>query len=482
MRSAGRFWRASTAKGYCSSQLARSRSPMSWLLPDADQTPEMLVGLSPGVPAEAQFARRLAESGCRVVVPMLIDRASTYSIGAAGARPTNQPHREFVYRHAFELGRHVIGYEVQKVLALVDWFYTVGDTDTLTVADTQIGVIGYGEGGLLALYAAALDTSIDAVCTSGYFAPRENVWQEPIYRNVFGLLDEFGDAEVATLVAPRTLVIEACRSPRYRVRRPPSRAQERAPGKIVTPPTADVQAEAKRAAALVGTKWSPDGRGQRRWQRTAGHRGGAREIPGRAGAASTTCAACDRADAQPAGLQPGAAAEAAARPVDRSHPAAFARGRIHPRATSGRRRIASRARSRSGKRSTAPYRKYFYDEVIGRFDRPLLPRQRPHAQGLRRSRRRPATKSCSTCSPTCSPTAFCCVPKDMKPGERRPVVVCQHGLEGRPQVVADPKANNPAYNQFAVPAGRARASSPSRRRTRTSSRTASARCSARRTR
>ena len=27
------------------------------------------------------------------------------------------------------------------------------------------------------------------------------------------------------------------------------------------------------------------------------------------------------------------------------------------------------------------------------------------------------------------------VPKDLKPGERRPGVVCQHGLEGRPVVV-----------------------------------------------
>ena len=33
------------------------------------------------------------------------------------ARLTN---REFLYRSAFELGRHLIGYEVQKVLALVD--------------------------------------------------------------------------------------------------------------------------------------------------------------------------------------------------------------------------------------------------------------------------------------------------------------------------------------------------------------------------
>ena len=42
------------------------------------------------------------------------------------------------------------------------------------------------------------------------------------------------------------------------------------------------------------------------------------------------------------------------------------------------------------------------------------------------------------------------LPKDIKPGERRPVVVCQHGLEGRPQDVADPKVNNQSYNQYAV--------------------------------
>ena len=35
---------------------------------------------------------------------------------------TNQPHREFIYRMAYEMGRHIIGYEVQKVLAAVDWF------------------------------------------------------------------------------------------------------------------------------------------------------------------------------------------------------------------------------------------------------------------------------------------------------------------------------------------------------------------------
>ena len=46
-------------------------------IPDADWTPEMLVGLTLGVPPAAQFARRLAESGCQVVIPTLIDRSDT---------------------------------------------------------------------------------------------------------------------------------------------------------------------------------------------------------------------------------------------------------------------------------------------------------------------------------------------------------------------------------------------------------------------
>src|SRR5947208_1562889 len=59
-------------------------------IPDADQTPEMIAGLVPGVPAESQFARRLAESGCRVVIPTLIDRSDTFSV-TAGGQKTNQP-------------------------------------------------------------------------------------------------------------------------------------------------------------------------------------------------------------------------------------------------------------------------------------------------------------------------------------------------------------------------------------------------------
>src|SRR5207244_3903455 len=73
-------------------------------IPDADQTPEQLVGLSPGIKPSAQFARQLAESGCRVVVPTLISRKMEKRQGRA-----NLTNREYLYRSAFELGRHLIG-------------------------------------------------------------------------------------------------------------------------------------------------------------------------------------------------------------------------------------------------------------------------------------------------------------------------------------------------------------------------------------
>ena len=40
------------------------------------------------------------------------------------------------------------------------------------------------------------------------------------------------------------------------------------------------------------------------------------------------------------------------------------------------------------------------------------------------------------------------VPNDLMPNERRPVVVCQHGLEGRPSNVVDPTKKTQYYNSF----------------------------------
>ena len=163
------------------------------VVPDADELPEL-----------CPLAHRLAAQDCLVLVPALIDRRDKYSGSEALQRFTNQSHREWIQRQAFELGRTVIGYEVQKILAAVDALTTAG---ARLQATTPIALAGEGEGGLLALHAAAIDERIGAVLVGGYFGPREGIATEPLYRNVFGLLNDFGDAELAALIAPRPLLV-----------------------------------------------------------------------------------------------------------------------------------------------------------------------------------------------------------------------------------------------------------------------------------
>jgi hypothetical protein len=98
--------------------------------------------------------------------------------------------------------------------------------------------------------------------------------------------------------------------------------------------------------------------------------------------------------------------------------------------------------------STRAYRQRFYDEVIGRFD---LKRLAPHAR-TRQVFDEPMYVGYEVTLdvfPDVFAYGILLMPRNIKPDERRPVVVCQHGLEGRPRDVADPRVFNPAYNQYA---------------------------------
>ena len=214
-------------------------------IPDADQTPEQLAGLTEGLVPESQFARRLAESGCRVIVPTLISREMKRRAPPGQSGRANLTNREFIYRSAFELGRHLIGYEVQKVLACVDWFKKES-------GDAKIGVVGYGEGGMLALYSGALDTRIDATCVSGYFGSSQRIWEQPLDRNVFGLLQQFGDLELAAMIAPRSIIVEATKGPEVTL---PSDGG--APAVLKTPDWAELNAEFMRLISTLDGLESP---------------------------------------------------------------------------------------------------------------------------------------------------------------------------------------------------------------------------------
>lgn len=407
-------------------------------LPDADHSPEVIAGLAPGLPAEAQYARRLAENGCLVLIPTLIDRKDTWS-GNPKITMTNQTHREFIYRMAFEMGRHIIGYEVQKVLAAVDWLTREKD-------HPPVGVIGYGEGGLLALYSAALDQRIQSTVVSGYFGPREEVWKEPIYRNVWSLLREFGDAELAALVASRTLTIECSRV--ADITGPPPIRQGRvsaAPGEIHSPSNQAAHAEVEKAYRYYGQfNYKPN------------------------------VTIYDSADGQPGdnntlqfllhGLGIASSVRASGDPPTDKRPKFDPTPRLHRQfdqlvaytqrlARDGearRKEFWAKADPSSAEKwnsSCQYYRDYYWEEIIGKLPAPTKP-PNPRTRLTLDEPKWRGYQVVLDLHPDVFAFGYLLVPKSLKPGERRPVVVCQHGLEGRPEVVIDPTKRTPYYQSF----------------------------------
>jgi dienelactone hydrolase len=412
-------------------------------VPDADQTPEMIAGLAPGIPPESQFARRLAENGCQVLALTLVDRKDTWSGNEALNRFTNLPHREWIYRQAFELGRHLIGYEVQKVLAAVDWLE--GENSKPDRTRLRIGVAGYAEGGLIAFYAAALDTRIDTALVSGYFDNRDNVWGEPIYRNVFSLLREFGDAEIASLVAPRPFIVEHSEAPS--IDGPPKAQPGRsgaASGKWRTPEFNTVDYEVNRARELV---------------KPLGH--SIRLLHGNEGGTVGPCGEPALAELLKAllGREPRLAAPGAA-PTDR-------RGTQFSSAERQKRQVAQLVEhTQRLLRASERYRNEtfwkpiqaaspddwavlaktrqsnLWEEVIGRFPSATLPAN-PSSRKIYDQEKWTGHEVTLEVWPDVFAWGVLLLPKDLKPGERRPVVVCQHGLEGLPAdtITDDPKAS-----------------------------------------
>ena len=234
------------------------------VLPDADWAPESVAGLDQSFEGSRQVARRLAESGCRVLVPTMIDRSAKWS-GHPSVRPMGVSHRDFIYILGYTASRHIIGYEVQRTLAAVDYFKSRD-------ASAPVGVVGCGEGGLIAFYSAAADTRIDAAMVSGYFQEREEeLFLEPNYRNVWGLLHEFGDAGIARLIAPRGLAVEAARGPEVSGRPGGSSAAPGRYGRLTSPRVESVRREFDRAArhytslgaaAMLSLTISGDGQGK----------------------------------------------------------------------------------------------------------------------------------------------------------------------------------------------------------------------------
>ncbi len=406
------------------------------VLPDADQTPEQLAGIAPGLPLDQQVARQLAESGLRVIVMALIDREPVL----AGER--QQTRREWIYRQAFHMGRHIIGYEAEKVQAAIDWLQATADDDH------PIGVAGYGEGGLIAFYTAAVDTRVSATLVSGYFGPRETVWKEPIYRNVWSLLREFGDAEIASLIAPRPLVIEYSAVPSVTGHK----------GDLRTPMLAAVRTEAERVDMLT----RPGFQQRELISGTDGATVGPWSQPALQRFTSTLGLWNLRPLQGPKTLVddlPGDDSERQLRQVwelddytqwlvrDSDHirndfllykilpehkQPRWSTEAVHP--TSSAEAFAKQAE---------PFRQYLWEEVLGKFDEPLLP---ANARSVKIAEQEGwvAYDVVLDVFPDLIAWGILMIPKDLAADERRPVVVVQHGRNGLPQNIMNGGYHNVA--------------------------------------
>ena len=416
-------------------------------LPDADQDPEELGAMEPYSKNQRThpFAAEMALVGCRVLVPVLIKRTEHHAM----------PMREWLHRPAWELGRTLAGYEVLKVLAAADCFK--GDNPSRSGKSTsgKLGVVGWGEGGRLALYAAALDERLDGALVSGYFGPRSRVWDEPADRTVFGLLRGHSDAEIARLITPRTLVIETGHFPDYGFRLDQQGVPERVrkgagkrgkPGKLLKPEDEEVRVE----AGLIGNDEVV-----LRFTDSAIHPESWRILLEKIGLGVPAKTLAER-DLGWAPFKPLQTSQSIARrhaeqvrAIDRHNQ----RSLIESERVRGEFFKAVKLDSvENYEASIAPLRERFSREVIGEHAS-LQELAEPNAH-TRSYQEGPDTISYEVVLDVQAGVqayGILTLPRDMKldGSEKRPVVVCQHGLEGRPQSTVGEKEHH-YYKAFST--------------------------------
>jgi hypothetical protein len=293
---------------------------------------------------------------------------------------------------------------------------------------------------MLALHAAAIDERIDTVYSAGYFAPREGVWAEPLYRNVFGLLSDFGDAEIASLIAPRPLALQVLFYPRV-VGPPKAKPGERviaAPGVLDAPSFEVLEKEVSRARSLANhsrlmlcTDETPN-------EQTIRH-------------------LFPQATADSIAKSVKHGASTFALKVDESRQKRL----VRELEAFTQRLLVSTELERDSQfwkklplKSVIDYEVYtlaererFWREVIGRLPDPDQP-MNAKSRLVRETDKVTIHELTLDVWQDVFAWGWLCLPKDLKPSERRPVIVCQHGLEGIPEDVFNDDPQSKAFAPY----------------------------------
>lgn len=162
------------------------------------------------------FGRTAVERGYVVWCPMI---QGYYSEEHEPQEGPESKGRDLLQKKALLTGRTLMGLEVAKLRRAVDFLQTLPEVDP-----QRIGIYGLSKGGHYTLYTAGVETRLKAVVVSGWFNDRTRKlannkdegnptpFLTRIHRSEYyltGLLDRFGDKELAWMIAPRPLMIEA---------------------------------------------------------------------------------------------------------------------------------------------------------------------------------------------------------------------------------------------------------------------------------
>ncbi len=422
--------------------------PLMVLMPDADETPEDVLGLTPRLQPHQQIALRFATAGFRLLIPAPLNR-QIYG-GPDGKDEailkTNQSHREWIYRQAFQMGRHPLGYEMQSMLAALDWFHQ-------SFPGAEVTFAGYGEGGRAAFYGAAIDPRVSHAFVSGAFGSRNAAWEEPIDRHLFNLLPAHGDAGVAALIHPRTLLVEHTAFPEVKDRK----------GSLTTPTYTSVELEFNRIAKVMNAFSVPS---QFLINEAAGNARG--DYPSVAGFLQAIAHEAEISRTPPLALM--REERFGFNPDDR-HRRLFlgmekqvqslvdrsdqARDEFFFFEAEPVLRPGSWSTEKSHERlsplnfltRSEEWRTRFEEEIIGTFDEELLPLN-PRSRKIRETDAWTAWDVVLDVYPGFEAWGLLILPKNIPAGDKRPVVVCQHGRNGVPLDTVD--EGKSAYNGFAA--------------------------------
>lgn len=402
----------------------------AWIaLPDADETPEDVLGLGNAAPAHHQHVMQLARAGVTILVPASINRKE-YVVGQGNnpPKPVGQSHREWLHRQSFHMGRHILGYEVQAVLAA---------TDILLKSNSSQKVLcsGYGEGGFVALLAAAADERLQGSLISGYFGQKVPSWEQPLYRNIQSFERDLGVSSLIRLQQGRPLIIHAVNGPEYSdtkgnlaasVQRPEierllrSLSEEtRATCQVIDAP----QVRGKDIARLIDSL--PETAPELLQDLRPGFNSAERHLRVFKGIEAHVQQLIRDADA----LRDEKFAYKAEPGLRRG---SWSTQRSHPTLDPTRFIEASNAR-----------RDTFSREGMGEFDAELLPLN-PRSRKIIENDQWTAWDVVLDVYPDLSAWGVLILPKSIKAGEKRPVVVVQHGRNGLPRDWVD--AGKPAYS------------------------------------